>query len=176
MPNWGAEIPVPIVDRKPDFVGNDDVCAVYQNYWYGEKDQFPAKWWNWRRSVTTIKLLADHPYYTKEKTMVISREAAIEALKRLSVAEFMDLEVRETMMGFMKSSHELAKAIQELWDACPEKRPVDNRVIAMRHAWVVDSTFSGDIENKILEGGEDELMIKALSAFDAKLAELQGGK
>ena len=37
MPNWGAEIPVTIVDRKPDFVGDDDVCAVFDApYWFGE--------------------------------------------------------------------------------------------------------------------------------------------
>ena len=169
MPNWGAEIPVTIVDRKPVFFGDYDLCDVAVGAggnWCGGRLEFRACQWNWNPAITAIKLLADHPYYTKENAMVISREAAIEALKRLSVAEFTDLEVRETMRGFMKNSHELAKAIEEHWIDCPEKRPVDNRVIAMSYA----------IENAITNRFHQADASAALAIFDAKLAELEVGK
>ncbi len=83
MPNWGADIDVNIVHRKPDFVKDDDICAVYTDgRWYGLHGRCFGKAWFYDSPTTKIKLLANHPYYTKDKKMVISREAAIEALRR----------------------------------------------------------------------------------------------
>ena len=153
MPNWGAEIPVTIVDRKPDFVGDDDLCAIYQSKTWLDHNR--ASRWGWHSGITAIKLLADHPYYAKERTMIISREAAIEALKRLGIPNGPN-RVAEILANRDPSSYQLAKAIQRLWDLCPSERPVDNRVIAMRHAWLSDVTATPAVSDSVKKGEQDE--------------------
>lgn len=98
--------------------------------------------------------------------MIISREAAIEAMKRFGQS-YDDISVDRVVRGKMDiSGHELAKAIQELWDACPEKCPVDNRVIAMRVA--LNETGLMKCDN-----GTAGIV---LEKFNTKLAELDGRK
>ncbi len=174
MTIWGAEIPVTIVGRKPDFVGDDDRVLIF----YGATacGDNMAEFIFWDSRITAIKLPADHPYYKKEKSMtdiVISREAAIEALRRNGYAVSEDAIARVITSSAYQDMSNLAKAIQELWDACPEKRPVDNRVIAMRAAYI--SLFSeNDSRASIAAGKDDKDVVKMLSAFDAKLAGLEG--
>jgi hypothetical protein len=116
--------------------------------------------------VKAIKLLADHPYYTKEKPMVISREAAIEALRR-SKDPVNESKIAEVLSGQIPNCRELAKAIQRLWDLCPSERPVDNRVIAMHRALV---NIQGGDQWTVGDVGD------LLAEFDGQLAELEGGK
>ena len=177
MPNWGAEIPVTIVDRKPDFVGDDDVCSVYSTgSWWGLSKKNKSRYWTWDPGITAIKLLADHPYYTEDKPMIISEAAAKEALRRFG-RSYDNISVDRVVRGKMDiGAHELAKAIQRLWDLCPSERPVDNRVIAMRHAWLATICPAPDYEKAVVKGAHDCIVINALAAFDAKLAELEGGK
>ena len=108
--------------------------------------------------------------------MIISREAAIEAFRRSGeIPTLADINMLVARTGYTVTI-ELAKAIQELWDACPDKRPVDNRVIAMRHAWVVDAETVRTTKERVLAGKNDDLMTKAVVTFYANLAELEGGK
>jgi hypothetical protein len=104
----------------------------------------------------------------------ISEEAAREALKRgrykthdVSVAE-----LTTTSRGnhFPHVMYALAEAIQELWDACPEKGPKDNKLLAMEFALNRYRTSTavcetGDMAAKLL-----------LESYTAKLAELGQSK
>jgi hypothetical protein len=120
--------------------------------------------------------VAETPNMMKDEIMdiVISREAAIEALKRLNLG-ILDSVIAGCIIGIeeFESEYQLAKAIQELWDACPEKRPVDKRLVAMRYALI--KWFTNDEFNKEIEDGDHDFSVQEmLVAFDAKVAELGG--
>jgi hypothetical protein len=117
--------------------------------------------------------------------MIISRQAAIEALKGAGYNVTESL-IIDTMTGnpvyIMQSTIELAKAKQRLWDLCPSERPVDNRVIAMREvlAKLCDEDEAMGDPKDHRSGKNDRLAhcgaIAMLTTFEAKLAELEGGK
>jgi hypothetical protein len=88
----------------------------------------------------------------------ISRQAAIEALHRCGL-KHNEVLIEDAIYGRSGAGmfHQLALAIQELWDGCPSKRPVNNRVLAMEWAMGCHSAEC------------------ALDEFDKKLAELEGG-
>jgi hypothetical protein len=105
----------------------------------------------------------------------ISEEAAREALKRgcYKTHDVSVTELTTTSRGnhlpraFPNAMYALAEAIQELWDACPEKWPKDNKLLAMEFALNRYRTSTavcetGDMAAKLL-----------LESYTAKLAELE---
>lgn len=102
--------------------------------------------------------------------IVISREAAIGALRQLGCPQTEHSVLAAMALGSNNTvAYQLARALQELWDACPEKRPVDKRVMAMDAATE---------EYEPWENGDQwrQVLINMLAAFDAKLAELEAGQ
>jgi len=97
--------------------------------------------------------------------IVISREAAVEALRRTG---FLPVEghIESLMTGCGDSAtRQIARLLDELWQACPDKRPVDKRVVAMQHALgIYADSHPWDIPALVL------------AAFDDKLAELDRGE
>jgi hypothetical protein len=64
----GEPIPVTITDgKKPDFVKSGDRCDIFtKGAWHVGN---LVRDWTWHSRITAIKLLADHPYYARNKQM-----------------------------------------------------------------------------------------------------------
>lgn len=106
--------------------------------------------------------------------IVIGREAAVEALRRCGY-DTGEQQISNTINQVdaeWETEHQVARAIQELWDNCPDKRPVDKRVVAMRSAWL-KAFESFNVHD--LGQPRTDVVANMLVAFDAKLAELGAG-
>jgi recombinational DNA repair protein RecR len=77
--------------------------------------------------------------------------------------------------GFDTSTHYLAQTLEELWEACPEKRPIDKQVLAMREALKESMIVNTNphIKGRVEAGRFDKTVVKMVSAYIAKLAELE---
>jgi hypothetical protein len=147
MPNWGAEIPVTIFDRKPDFVGDDDVCLVLTGgTWYGHIKPTAARDWFWYPPVKAIRFLDHHPYY-KENKMDYQLYIREEAARRLNEADTS----RDYVYSAFSYDHPSMKAMCKALVEFGFKRPFDPLMVA------VEALLQAHSEGKLSIVYEDDV-------------------